>query len=60
MPVLLFLGVLCSQAQYFPTCPAGRLGGNQKELVVELVGKVGLHHSLNESITMASMKKKKV
>lgn len=60
MPILLFLGVLRSQTQYFPTSPAGSLEGNQKELVIELVGKAGLHHGLNENITMASTKKKKV
>lgn len=44
MPILLSLRILCSQAHSFPTSPAGCLEGNQKELAIKLVRRVGLHH----------------
>lgn len=59
MPILLFLRVLCSQAHTFPTSPAECLEENQKKLVIKLVGRVGLHHTLNESTTMAPVQKKR-
>lgn len=59
-PILLFPRILCRQAHSFPTSPAGCPEGNQKELAIKLVGRVGLHHCLNESVTVAPVQEREL